>query len=331
MLFAFTFSNSQNIVGIVCDDHNKPITGAKVFLHGTTHVSITNHEGVFIMSKSNIISKELCVFHEKHKFYMNNKINEIKDTLKINLTKENQNEYLYNNRLINLEKDKIKDFEMELLGNDEFGDSCEISNIESICFVKDLDMNNEYKTIKPIIIINNKLGYKLYVFIYKFKKTVEEYRNTGVYITKIDNNSHYYFEDIENPLIYQNARKMAYLGSKNHFLKALVDGKLKENNFEIHKNFNFKDIKKYFEITKINEDFYKIYLNMKLFNIDLKNKMFTKIPISFKGRNSTLYSTTNEIIIDKYGNIYDTKNTFFNHDMSKYRIGKTLPLDYEYN
>jgi hypothetical protein len=122
----------------------------------------------------------------------------------------------------------IRVFKQQFLGKTFNALMCEITNIDDIIIKYDsTSYTLKAYSSKPILINNNRLGYKItyYLDTFQYCELKGSLLLTGNYIFKEQFNS--------NKKRFENRRRSAYLGSRMHFIRCLWAGELKSNGFEI--------------------------------------------------------------------------------------------------
>ena len=131
-------------------------------------------------------------------------------------------------------------FKEEFLGTTENAKACEILNEKDITFnyYSDEDTIKAF-ALKPILIVNNALGYKITYYLDKFEyyKQSEATFFCGNFIFKEDLNV-----DETKRKLYINKREATYLGSRMHFFRALWSNQLKSSEFLV-RDSTFKHLK----------------------------------------------------------------------------------------
>jgi hypothetical protein len=119
-------------------------------------------------------------------------------------------------------------FQDNFLGITEEADAASIQNLSDVYFVGVANEKNSFKAVsdQPLIISNNKLGYRI-----RFE-LVEFYLNQSTFQTSFYGYTRY--EDMGNKKKWVNNRKNAYYGSTLHFFRSLIGDSLNKERFELH-------------------------------------------------------------------------------------------------
>ncbi|HPE76394.1 MAG TPA: carboxypeptidase-like regulatory domain-containing protein [Draconibacterium sp.] len=217
-------------------------------------------------------------------------------------------------------KANLRLFKNEFLGRTANARSCEIINENDITFNYDSDRDTlKAFALKPIIIYNKALGYKITYYLDKF----EYYRKSKSfnYIGNIVFNEDLSTNDTDKKL-YEKGRKNSYFGSRMHFLRALWLNELESSGFAIKNSDN------------INLNYDSIVIN-EFSNLNIEQTMFNKlIASSFKlyiyynSEISGIVFRKPKVYFDETG-YYDSTGITWLGDFAEKRIGDTLPLNYE--
>lgn len=225
--------NAQTIIsGIVKDQAQKPIPYASVYLSQTTMGAITNDKGAYSLNIPNNGTYELigsCVGYES--FSQIIKAGGRSTTLNIVLPERT----IMIREVTVMEKDVSRPQNFELfktlfLGSSYSASLCKIKNQEDLIVYRDSqDSNLIAYSVKPLLIINSFLGYKIHYDLKYFRLNLHDHRLRLA--------GDYYFEDRTNPkrvnLQTNKNRLLTYYGSRMHFLRALFSDSLLQENFEI--------------------------------------------------------------------------------------------------
>ncbi|MDD4970662.1 MAG: carboxypeptidase-like regulatory domain-containing protein [Paludibacter sp.] len=212
--------------------------------------------------------------------------------------------------LVRRRKMYLDTFKAEFLGATHNAKSCNIVNEKDITF----DYNSSIDTLKayalkPIVVENKALGYTITYYLDKFeyywlKRTVFFYGNIK-------------FKEINTSVEMQNVqlenRKQAYLGSKMHFFRSLLNNDFNEQGFII--------------LTPVSER-----LRVKDFVVsNSANQSFlhypTRFNIWYKGKPTSLYFLKEYVYFDRTG-YFDPSGIQWAGDMGDKRIADWLPYEY---
>ncbi len=220
--------------GIVLDkETGETIPTANVYISQTTVGTYTKHDGTFEFSTDLSGIHKLVISYVGYKtqtkelnFYTTrNPYFEIElsldpiemDEVEVTASNEDWMEY-------------FQLFRKNFIGETSMASETKIENPYVIGFDKDEDGNLIAHAERPLIIVNNALGYKLSVDLIEFR-----WKNNG-------GQGYYLFyasykemesEQIGQRRIWERNRKEVYRGSFEHFLKSLYNDELKSNDFDI--------------------------------------------------------------------------------------------------
>ncbi len=170
---------------------------------------------------------------------------------------------------------------------------------------------------KPILIVNNALGYNIIYYLDKFEycKTNNSLILTGNYIFKEGPTS-----TKTQKQMFERRRKTAYHGSRMNFFKALWINDLDSSGFEV----------KNWENEKLNYDELVTQTNRTKSTDQtkyLKNLGFLYINYLSKWGGSSIEILKDSVYFDKHG-YFDTFGINWDGEMAKPRIADLLPYDY---
>ncbi len=316
---------AQTIEGRITDAVTKsPIESAAIYFDNTTRGTTTNAQGYFRLDYDEAIQSDLVISYLGYeKVYLSDyrkrkhvaiELTESADAL--------ETVYLdYDDGLTR--EQKLKLFRQEFLGQSKFGASCTIVNEEDLI----LRYNAREKSLSasayvPVEVINKALGYRIRYDIKEFE-AVFRYLNpqTG------DSNLHSvmyqgtsYYEELEERLRKRTTknRRKAYLGSVQHFMRALYHRKLEDQQFEIYVKGFKRDPWRYFTISTVEDSpFKKVTLSQKvsiLFEKEQQSELQLNVPLFY---------------VDAYGNHSPIQGVLFSGYMGFQRVGDILPSDYQ--
>ena len=213
-------------------------------------------------------------------------------------------------------KSNLKLFRDQFLGSSYNGQNCVIMNEADITFRNGTsrDTLNAFAS-KPILIVNNALGYKITYYLDKF----EYYRKSKSFLYK---GSAIFNEDLAGEMLqrkyFEKRRKIAYLGSRSHFFSSLWTNSLKSNGFTIKNSID--EIINYEDIVIVRSGFKK-YLSYKG---NLSIYYLSNSPNSL----IELLKTKDPVFFDSSG-YFDGSGVKVIGQMAEKRIGDLLPYDYK--
>jgi hypothetical protein len=209
-------------------------------------------------------------------------------------------------------KANLKLFRNQFLGTGYNGQNCVITNEGDITFKNSGDTLKAYAS-KPILIVNNALGYKISYYLDNF----EYCWKCKSFLYK---GNAFFSEDMSTSLtsknFFEKRRKKAYLGSRSHFFSSLWANTLNSNGFVI-KN-SMEKVIDYVDIVNVRAGFKK-YLSVRN---DLYISYLSKSP------SSCIQPLKAQIFFDVNG-YFDGSGVELSGQMAQQRIGDLLPFDYK--
>lgn len=222
--------HSQTISGKVLDNKTHlPLIGAHIYIINSLQGVVSDADGKFLLTPPNSYGELLITYvgytEQKVEFtpetkniviYLVPNTNQL-DEVSVKSTEDKKWKRLY------------KKFEKAFFGDTYNAGLCHIENPWVVDISKGPNGEILAKSIKPIEIINNALGYKLTFYLYDF--------------TLKGNRLHYrgdlYFKELKPKLAtdksnWTRKRAETFLGSKRHFITALNNKKLGEEGFELY-------------------------------------------------------------------------------------------------
>lgn len=316
--------SAQNISGKIIDkETQQPIETVAVYFDNTTIGTTTDKNGIFSLDYTDATQSTLVISYLGYEkvlisdFRSKNNISialvEAKNTL--------DEVYIdYDDGLTR--KQKLRLFRKEFLGTSKFARSCKILNEEDLILRYDKRNKAMFVSSKiPVLVENKALQYKISFEIVDFEVKYN-YANlkTGHFTV---HSVIYYGTSFYENLKKKNRKKTiknrdkAYKGSVQHFIRALFNKNLKEENYWIfYDSFRVNEWN-YFEVTEVeNSDYKKVRLKDKvtiLYDKDFQSEIQLEVP---------------EFYIDVYGNYTPIVGVYFSGALGSQRIGDTLPSDY---
>ncbi|MFA5973431.1 MAG: carboxypeptidase-like regulatory domain-containing protein [Lentimicrobiaceae bacterium] len=309
----YTFGYNQVIRGTILDEITKDtICFASIYFNGTFVGTSSDINGYFELNVSKNISMPLTIsavgyysytltdYSNTKPFliYLKPKVYELKDVV------------IKANSLAKKRKRNLLVFKAEFLGTTANARQCEIINEKDITFNYDSDDDTlKAFALKPILIDNRALGYKITYYLDKF----EYYKKSGA--TFFSGNI-IFKEDIsteETQKQFNVSREYAYLGSRMHFFRALWSDKLKSDGFTVTNSVN------------------DILLSKDILIRDFKNNKFLTYPenlrIGYNIGGSYIVFLKRLVYFDQTG-YFDPLGINWKGEMAEQRIADWLPYEY---
>ncbi|WP_452230824.1 carboxypeptidase-like regulatory domain-containing protein [Lacinutrix sp. MEBiC02404] len=331
-IFLCVASFAQTIQGHVYDKNTKqPLESVSIYFDNTTIGAVTNNKGYFKIDYSSNTTSPLVISYlgykkiinqeykpkEDYVFYLEEDLNSLDEVVL-----EVKDEWSRTK--------KMKEFKEQFLGSTKNAKSCKILNEADIT----LYYNSPKKQLvayasKPIIVLNKSLNYKIKYDLQEFsidytlrevlvgnnlktKKKVYQVETVFYAGTTL-------FSDIEeetNPKILEKRNK-AFDGSILHFMRALVNDQLEEEEFVILQEGSKVAPEHYISIRKTErEGLVKVRISKEM-EVVYKNR-----------RRSSILPIAEEFTVDALGVYSPIKSLNFSGDMSVNRMSDALPLDF---
>lgn len=224
-----------SISGTVLDEANKtPLVGVNVFISKTVWGTTTDGKGNFEIKNlphgnheivASIIGFEVGSVsillkngeQETHTFYLKEKSYELEE---VEVSSERPADW----------DNHLAIFKKLFIGQSDFAESCFILNEEQLSFERGAASELFASSGKPLQIRNEALGYDIEIILMSFNWNEREGRLQ--YSVKPQFKELEPKDDVQKNLWISNRQK-AYLGSINHFMKAVKGNKIKKENYRI--------------------------------------------------------------------------------------------------
>ncbi|MFD3293430.1 carboxypeptidase-like regulatory domain-containing protein [Aquirufa sp. KTFRIE-69F] len=332
IILAFIAIGQQkmSIKGKVLENNNSPIPFVNVFLESTTIGTQTNQDGTFIIKNIPMGSYRLVASMIGYKSAIQN-IEILDKSLEVQIFLEEDSKVL-NEVFVVGSREKVwekqfKEFESEFLGNDFNKKDVKILNKEVI----DINYNNETGEFsahanQPIVIENLKLGYKQTYVLDGFEKKLNRISYKGL--------SRYESIEAQNnkqKARWEENRIIAYKGSIRHFLKSLLNNRLKEEGFKAY--FLNSDSTKstnsplYFDYNP--QEIIKPTSIPNLYSLTILKPMVILYENEQLSAQFSEIKPLSEILISSEGNLLDPYSVEINGKMGEKRLANLLPLDFD--
>lgn len=341
VLFLLVSGNliAQTILkGVVTDSMNVPIPNAVVYLSKTTIGVLTNDKGAYSLTIPEDGAYELigsCVGYKSHSQIIksggiDNKI-DIQLSIHAILIKEVLVKGKDRNR-----RENYKLFVKCFMGKTINAPYCTIENSKDLIVYRDSkDSNLIAYSVKPLIITNSALGYKI---IYDLKSFRYNLHNQHLSFL-----GDCFFQDISNHKRKNSNTKrrrlMAYYGSRLHFLRALYSDSISQENFKLNDTRkdsmgDWKIIQDPLPVTDLrvasNTEGMTLYHSTPLVVTYKDNhpELYLKSLDFFAIEYSSVLRVWDSLQVYKNGYYSDAYNLTWSGHMSKSRIAEMLPFDY---
>lgn len=242
-LFAENDRKFWFINGKVTSPGGLAVTDAGVFINHTATSVKTNSDGKFTL-KVPAALQQVDLLVTNRKFILAKvPVNATQNTELVSVTLKPDDFSFANDKNKEFQKN-WKVFEKALLGDPNadiaptfFRESCEIQNPEVISFEQDGSGKLTAKAIKPLVIQNNALGYKITYSLNQFESDGKEDKITGdKYFEKLTP------KDDKQKVLWEKNQLKIYQESLKYFLLSLSQNKLEQNGFAVFKMLKIQDI-----------------------------------------------------------------------------------------
>ena len=339
--------NAQTLTGVVYDKATKqPVSGVYVYLDGTSIIDITASSGKFSLTPKQQINTKLVLRHLAYQtLIIEDPFVHLPDTIYL----EEQMKILEE---ITVQADrfsrrqKLRAFREQFLGLTEAGRSCRIVNEDDI----EIWFNMATKTLrassdKPIEVINNYLGYTALFDLVDFKA---EYTSVTLNPTRCYNV--YYavttsFTDLrpDNRRIKMRRDDVFEESSRNFFKCLAYDPFFRSDTssnpvfWVYERGAGEIDYNSYFTIIDTlsiktihipDSIIEKENPDNSLLIINVSHRVKEYPDNKYRRYYSNISLFTNNLLVDRYGNINQFDKVFFSGFMGLSRAGDMLPLDY---
>jgi hypothetical protein len=331
----FQVGHAQIVKGTILEkSNNLKINFASIYINGTSVGTNSDQNGYFELDITKYSSMPLTISALGYYSVTINDFSRDKEFVTYLIPKIFElNEVVINSKTIDKEREtNLKLFRDEFLGTTGNAQRCVIINENDIRFNYG-SSNDTLKAfaLKPLIIYNNGLGYKITYYLDKF----EFYKKSKSFLFK---GSAFFNEDLSSDITpkksFERRRKYAYLGSRSHFFSSLWANSLKSNGFIVenssYETLNYEDI----VLVKDSLKKYLVYYGkLKILSripgraINLKSDHDLKIYYSSKTPNSYIEFLKDTVSFDNTG-YFDGSGVRILGQMAIKRVGDLLPYDY---
>ena len=322
LLIQFASYSQVKITGeVLSAKDSTAVFGASVYLNGTSIGTSTGDAGKFDLNLSSKIKADLVISSIGFNPINISNITEYSGRrLKIFLKeKEESLETVYLEADPWTREKKLRFFREQFLGQNLEDKDCIILNEKDLY----LRFIPSKKTLiassdNPLVIKNFDLGYQIDYNLVDFhvKFQINEPENPQPISAYFAGTS--YFQNIaENiPKRILRKRRKAYLGSAQHFLRALKQKDLKSQDFELYEGRFQKQREEVFRLSSDSE-FMKVKPLMKTIRVLYDKNHFSKIHFD------------KDFYIDDFGNFSPPDALVFSGYIGASRISKMVPLDFK--
>ncbi|NRF40931.1 carboxypeptidase-like regulatory domain-containing protein [Pedobacter foliorum] len=256
------------ISGVVKDKNGETLPGAGILLSGYQTGTVADNEGKFVIrnlkeGNYNVLVQMIGYLPASQNVTIISKSADIEIILQENV--KQLNEVVI--RVDPNREQRLKTFTESFIGTSPNSEKCEIINPEVIQFDYDDEKHILKAAADEFLVVENKaLGYRIKYLLKYFQE--DEETNVVLFY------GYPYFEEIKagksKTRGYLEKRKIAYLGSPQHFFRALYSNSIDEDGFVINKLVKARNKEKYAD-TVIDEKI-KFFSNVKGKEINFRTR-----------------------------------------------------------
>lgn len=259
LIFPILIFSQIKIQGNVYDEKGEPIFGVSVYVDGSTIGTITNDLGFFALELNSETNASL-VFRSMGFITTSVNLKSYSNPITIILkedVKELREVVIEKNMFTR--KQMMKLFKEQFLGINVAGKNCIIENEEEIYF--DYDRKTLTLTAysdKPLIIINNYLGYKIEYQLIDFQCKFNKFSMDSEFVTQFQFAGNSFFTELLNTKKVFKRRLNSYEGSTLHFFRNLISNNWNKKEFTLYEGSFITNPQLHFKQTQIENGMYKI-------------------------------------------------------------------------
>lgn len=329
LIFPILIFSQIKIQGNVYDEKGEPIFGVSVYVDGSTIGTITNDLGFFALELNSETNASL-VFRSMGFITTSVNLKSYSNPITIILkedVKELREVVVEKNMFTR--KQMMKLFKEQFLGINVAGKNCIIENEEEIYF--DYDRKTLTLTAysdKPLIIINNYLGYKIEYQLIDFQCKFNKFSMDSEFVTQFQFAGNSFFTELLNTKKVFKRRLNSYEGSTLHFFRNLISNIWNKKEFTLYEGSFITNPQLHFKQTQIENGMYKIEVVPKK-SINLKTKLVNQFNILFdNNEQSKIQFYTTEFYVDSFGVFTNYESILFSGEIVSKRIGDMLPTNF---
>lgn len=323
--------HAQIIKGIVLDETEQPLMGASVFFNSTTLGTITDFEGKFEIKFPEIQDPVLIIQYVGYENILITDFSYTKFKIKLTPKVSLLQEVVVTPNPFSREA-CLEAFKQNFLGTTKAGKSCKILNEDVLVFNYDVTTNTLYAFAnEPLLVNNTYLGYKISFNLVNFHVKFNE---RTLDFSKLNENfflvTTFYKELDGNNKKFIKNREEVYKGSVMHFFRTLTSENFKKEGFLLGTKGFVDPIEKHFSITKEDNLYYiDVVFDNKFKKIDTSTIPKKIINVYYKQNPSNMHITTNQIVVDEFGNFAPITDVRFGGIMGTYKAGNLLPSNFK--
>jgi hypothetical protein len=326
------YSQSRaSIAGTVIDDSTSlPLRNVNVFLSNTTLGSATDETGKYRMTDIPCGSYRVAVSMMGYRF--ESESIEILEDREYQINFELKPEAIQGPSIEIVDefprerRRKLRRFERLFLGWTHNARKCELINQYVLEFkVDEAGYHFVAETREPLIVENHALGYRLHVHLEEFDWRED---NQGRYVAAVR------FEELEPESEDQREkwfkeREHAYLGSRRHFLRSLIEGNFWKHGFDVFRTYRMNAAMESETARRVaRASQYLISDTPVDFLKALSFSGYLKVVYRPYNQTSFIYLNLPEVLVDARGQLFQPRGVTVFGYWSKMRVAEELPSNY---
>ena len=327
----YTQDRGNSIDGYVFDKSTgKPIEDVNVYIANTTWGSSTNKEGYYRIRQIPQGMHELVITsigydYETKKIFLKEG-SELKFNFRLKPVIYETETTLVEGSIPTEWLDDLEFFKYYFLGSTDFAEACTIENKEVLDFSRPYNSIFEASALKPLVITNKALGYKIDCILisFAFNKTSDTYRwSIKPKFTELEP------QDDEQLAKWKENRFDALEGSLYHFLRSFCSKSLPEEGFDIYrvKEAGQKISRGNWHTVFVDYDEYTeagLYSKETILRFEnFMHVVYNKNYVSWIGLNYT------HITLDEFGYPQEDNSYMIFGEWAKHGIADLLPKNYD--
>ena len=284
----YASANKNSIMGIIMDAKTgEAITAASVFLSGTTFGKASDGKGYYEITNIPNGYYELVVSMLGYNMEKRNVTVDENTKLVVNVSLTQKDIELKEVEVKGVKSDEwyanMEIFKRIFIGKSKFSEECKILNEDDVYFLDNKeDSTFEARTVKPLVLINNALGYKLECFITSItynRRTKDAFIKSNTIFEEL------HTDDKDKLAEWKENRVMAYTGSIVHYFVSLTKGKAKSEGFSTYDNVGQKIL---INPNSQDRDIYQIGIH------EIREEIF----LSYLSQNKEYFFLTKNMVVD---------------------------------
>ena len=329
-LACYLSGHSQiTIEGYVTNAKKEALSGASVYVDGTTIGTITDNEGYYTFTLPSTTNSVLVFsyFGYQTNYQKITKESTTINSILIEDIKELKEVIVEKSPFSR--KQMLQLFREQFLGTNKAGSNCMIVNEDELYFSYD----NEKFIFKAysdasLIITNNYLSYKVNFQLVDFECIFYKFsiKSSDIISSLYAGTS--FFSEINNKTTFLKRRRKSYEGSSLQFFRNLVSNTWGKDNFILFEGKFITDPKEHFKVSIGKDNMHKISITKQPRELNKEGFIAAFSILYNKKEKSKISFFTDTFYIDSFGLFTDYEKIYFAGDITKRKIGDMLPSNY---